>query len=193
MLNRVKAVSSEMIAPLDNRLRTVVVTTAEQLAQARAVRSICFMEERGLTYADEFDGNDYQATHFLMYAGEEPIGTSRVRWFAEFAKIERTAFRKEYRSTRTLRRYSKFVFGHVAQKGYAKLVTLSLQQYAQLWEREFGFTRVPGRTSQRPGDDRIYYELVKHLDVPEDAISVSTDPRIMVRVEGAWDVPAGMG
>ena len=174
-------------------LRTVVVTTAEHLAQARAIRSICFMEERGLAYRDEFDGNDYQATHILMLKGDEPIGTSRIRWFADFAKIERTAFRKEHRSSRTLRRYARFVFAHVARKGYSRLVTLSLEQYARLWEREFGFTRVPGRTSRRPGDETVYFELVKILEVPPDAVTPTSDPRIIVRIEGAWDEPAAMG
>ena len=176
-----------------NLHRTVVVTTAEQMAQARAIRAICFLDERGLSYTDEFDGNDYQATHFLMYAGDEPIGTSRIRWFADFAKIERTAFRKDYRSTRTLRRYAKFVFGHVARKGYSKLITMSLEKYAQLWERDFGFTRVPGRISQRPGDATVYFELVKHLDVPPDALTMASELSMLVRIEGAWDQPASFG
>ena len=34
----------------------------------------------------EFDGNDYQATHIIVYSGDEPIGTLRIRWFKDFAK-----------------------------------------------------------------------------------------------------------
>ncbi len=30
----------------------------------------------------------------IVYAGDEPVGTLRIRWFKDFAKIERTAFRE---------------------------------------------------------------------------------------------------
>jgi hypothetical protein len=71
----------------DNAIRLVVVTNSEQLLHAYAVRSICFMEETGLAAKRAFDGNDFQATHIVAYADEEPIGATRIRWFNGFAKI----------------------------------------------------------------------------------------------------------
>ena len=50
------------------------------------------------------DGNDYQATHFVIYAKREPIGATRLRWFRDLAKIERTGFRPAYRNIRILKR-----------------------------------------------------------------------------------------
>ena len=41
----------------------------------------------------EFDGSDYQSTHVIVYAGDDPVGTQRIRWFKDFAKLELTAFR----------------------------------------------------------------------------------------------------
>jgi hypothetical protein len=72
----------------DNLIRVEVVTTAEQLLHAHAIRAICFMEEHGVAARQTYDGNDYQATHIIVYAGEEPIGTARIRWFKDFAKME---------------------------------------------------------------------------------------------------------
>ncbi len=60
-----------------NQIRTEVVTTYQQLLHAYAIRSICFMEEHGVKAQQTFDGNDYQATHMIVYAGEEPIGALR--------------------------------------------------------------------------------------------------------------------
>lgn len=71
----------------DNSVRMVVVTNGEQLLHAFAVRSICFMEETGLSAQQALDGNDYQATHIVAYSGDEPIGATRIRWFRDFAKI----------------------------------------------------------------------------------------------------------
>jgi len=52
----------------DNEIDIQVVTTAEQFMHAIAVRAICFMEETGLSVSQTIDGNDYQATHFVIYA-----------------------------------------------------------------------------------------------------------------------------
>src|SRR3954454_15716566 len=100
-------------APSHNRIRTQIVTTYQQLLHAYAVRSICFMEEHGVPAQHEFDGNDYQATHVIVYSDNEPIGTLRIRWFKDFAKFERTSFRKAFRDTHVLRRTAEFSFEHV--------------------------------------------------------------------------------
>src|ERR1051326_1324103 len=90
-------------APRHNQIRTEVVTTYEQLLHAYAIRSICFMEEHGVKAQQTFDGNDYQATHMIVYVGDEPVGTLRIRWFKDFAKIERSSFRQAYRDMRVLK------------------------------------------------------------------------------------------
>ena len=100
--------SVRTIAPNHNQIRTEVVTTYEQLLHAYAIRSICFMEEHGVTARQDFDGNDYQATHMIVYAGDEPIGTLRIRWFKDFAKLERMAFREAYRNTHVLKAFRVF-------------------------------------------------------------------------------------
>src|SRR3954467_14802988 len=96
------------IAPDHNQIRPEIVTTYEQLLHAYAIRSICFMEEHGVRAQQTFDGNDYQATHVIVHAGDEPIGTLRIRWFKDFAKFERTAFRKAYRNSHTLKLAAEF-------------------------------------------------------------------------------------
>jgi len=111
------------IAPNHNQIRCEVVTTYEQMLHAYAIRSICFMEEHGVKAQQTFDGNDYQSTHMIVYAGDEPVGTLRIRWFKDFAKLERTAFRQAYRNTHILKAFAFFVFDHVARKGYDKVIT----------------------------------------------------------------------
>ena len=123
--------------------RVTIVTDSEQLLHAYAVRSICFMEETGLTAQRAFDGNDFQATHIVVYAGDEPVGAARVRWFSGFAKIERTAFRKAWRNPRVLKQAAEFIFEHAARKGYSKVITLAKPQYAMVWMRLSASARFP--------------------------------------------------
>jgi hypothetical protein len=174
----------------DNAIRLVVVTNGEQLLHAYAVRSICFMEETGLAAKRAFDGNDFQAMHIVAYADEEPVGATRIRWFNGFAKIERTAFRQAYRSVRTLKQTADFIFGHVAQKGYGKLLTLAKPKYAAVWVRMLGFREIIDRPAIFSGDGEQFVELIKDLSIPSDAISIDTDPNVLFRVEGAWHVPS---
>jgi hypothetical protein len=123
-------------------------------------------------------------------ADDEPIGATRIRWFNGFAKIERTAFRKAYRGVRILKQTADFIFGHVAQKGYSKLVTLATPNYAMVWIRVLGFRQIAGRPPVFSGDGEPFVELVKDLTASADAISIDTDPNVLFRVEGSWHVPS---
>jgi acetyltransferase (GNAT) family protein len=179
------------ITPDHNQIRCEVVTTYEQMLHAYAIRSICFMEEHGVKAQQCFDGNDYQATHMIVYAGDEPVGTLRIRWFKDFAKLERTAFRKEYRNSHVLKAFAHFVFDHVARKGYDKVITHAQPIYARLWRIILGFKNAEGKKPLYfEGHEEPYTELVKELVPPPNAISVSTDPAILFRVEGSWDAPS---
>lgn len=174
-----------------NQIRAEIVTNYQQLMHAYAVRSICFMEEHGVKAAHEFDGNDYQATHAILYSGDEPIGTLRIRWFKDFAKLERTAFRKAYRNTHVLKAFAYFVFEHVARKGYDKVITHAQPKYARLWRITLGFKNVEGKKPVYfEGHEGPYIELVKELTPPPNAISESTDGAVLFRTEGFWDAPS---
>lgn len=179
------------VGPSHNQIRTEVVTTYQQLLHAYAIRSICFMEEHGVPAQHEFDGNDYQATHIVVYSDDEPIATLRIRWFKEFAKFERTAFRKAYRNTRVLKAAADFSFDHVARKGFDRVITHAQPKYARLWRIVLGFKNAEGKKPVYfDGHEEPYIELVKELTPPPNAISENTDSIVLFRTEGFWDAPS---
>jgi hypothetical protein len=172
----------------DNLIRVEIVTTPEQLLHAYAIRAICFMEEHGVTARQTYDGNDYQATHVIVYAGDEPIGTARIRWFKDFAKMERTSFRKAWRDVRTIKRCAEFIFEHIARKGYDCVITHAKPKYARLWRTMLGFKVAAGKEPLLfDGHDEPYIELIKDLTPPHNAISSASDAAVLFRVEGFWD------
>ena len=174
-----------------NSIRMEIVTSHEQLLHAYAVRSICFMEEHGVPARHEFDGNDFQATHIVVYSGDEPIGTLRIRWFKDFAKFERTSFRKDYRDTHILKMLANFSFEHVARKGFNKVITHAQPKYARLWRILLRFKNAEGKKPVYfEGHEQPYIELVKELTPPDNAISESTDSIVLFRTEGFWDAPS---
>jgi hypothetical protein len=173
----------------NNSIRVQIVKTPEQLQHAYTIRAICFMEENGVAAGLSFDGNDLQATHVVIYVGAEPIGALRIRWFGEFAELERTAMRKAYRNPRYLKIAAEEIFKHIARKGYKVVITHAAPLYARLWERMLGFKRVEGKPpAVFAGHPEPYVELIKHLDVPQNAITMASDAQIIFRTEGEWDV-----
>ena len=172
----------------DNSLRAEIVTTMDQLVQIFALRALGYMEDTVMPFDHAYDGNDLQSTHVVVYDGIEPVGALRIRWFKEFAKMERTVFRKTHRGIPNVRVALDFAFAHIARKGYSTAITHASPLYARLWRIHFGFQEV----AKEPAcyHDEKYVELVKHLAVPDNAIGPETDAKVLYRVEGAWDVPA---
>ena len=74
-----------------------VASRMEDTLQAFAVRAACFIGEQDIPYSEEFDGEDFAATHLVAYFGNEPAGTLRIRWFQSFAMPERLAVMQRFR------------------------------------------------------------------------------------------------
>lgn len=67
--------------------------------RARAVRRTVFIEEQGVSEAEEMDDEDAAATQLLATTGDaDPVGTARVRFVDDdTAKIERVAVLRSHR------------------------------------------------------------------------------------------------
>jgi predicted GNAT family N-acyltransferase len=184
--------SSRNFHKYDNAISVVVATNSEQLLDAYSVRSICFMEEKGIPARSIFDGNDFQATHIVVYSGDEPIGSTRLRWFNNFVKMERTAVRKAYRNTRVLHRLGSFAIDHAARKGYTQAITLAEAQYAKIWTRLFGWREIGQRPPTVLGDGEQYIELIREFEGAADPLTADSDSKILLRIEGYWDQPTAL-
>jgi hypothetical protein len=78
-----------------------VVNGFDDMMRVAAVRSAVYIGEQSCPYNEEFDGNDLAATHLLALVDNEPAGCMRLRFFGDFAKLERLAVRREFRTSRT--------------------------------------------------------------------------------------------
>ena len=59
-----------------------LASTSDELMQCYMLRAAVFMGEQHCPYWEEFDGNDYTASHIIVYVDGEPAASMRVRWFA---------------------------------------------------------------------------------------------------------------
>ena len=68
-------------------------------AQAREIRNIVFIEEQEIDKDLEFDGEDDNSDHYLIFDNSLPVATARCRETSLGRKLERFAVLKEYRKT----------------------------------------------------------------------------------------------
>lgn len=163
-----------------------VAHTIEDMMKAFAVRATVYMSEQDCPYAEEFDGNDFSATQILGHIGEEPAGTMRIRYFADFAKIERLAVRRSYRTSPIAAKIVKFGIELCRQKGYRKLYGHAQARVVPFWRR-FGFQTIDG--SDFVFSDHQYVEVECLLEPHPNPITIGNDPLVLVRPEGMWDRP----
>lgn len=164
-----------------------IARTFEDLNRVVAIRSAVYIGEQECPYDEEYDGNDLAATHLLAYIGDEPVGCLRIRYFADFAKIERLAIRKEFRKTRAAFQLVRAGFKLCGAKGYTKVYGHSQTRLVNFWSR-FGF-RVPENARHFVFSDFDYVEIV--ADIPRDpqAVTLQADPYTIIRPEGRWHKP----
>lgn len=168
-------------------LRVATVTTAEQLEQVRAIRAAVFMGEQKCPYAEEFDGNDFCATHLLGFVNGEPAGTARIRYFQNFAKLERFCVLERFRDSDLKFKMVDFVEEHVRRKGFKTLYAQPQQRLKAFWKR-LGYEEV-ARNIEIRFSDHDYWEMRKDFAPHTERISLRTDPMVIIRPEGDWDHP----
>lgn len=170
--------------------KAIAVTVArsiEDLMRVVSIRSAVYVGEQECPYLEEFDGNDFSSTHLIGYAGNEPAGCLRIRYFADFAKIERLAVRKEYRKKRVSLHLVEAAIDLCQAKGYQRLYGHAQKRLVKFWSR-FGFETFPGG-QELVFSDFDYVEMQMFTARRPNAITIGVDPYLILRPEGKWHQP----
>jgi predicted GNAT family N-acyltransferase len=171
----------------DRALSVTIARTLEDVMKVMTIRSAIYIGEQSCPYEEEFDGNDFSATHLIGYVGNEPAACLRIRYFADFAKIERLAVRKEFRNTRLAFQLVRAGIELCRVKGYKRLYGHAQKRLVNFWAR-FGFRTFEG-SRDLVFSDFDYVEMVLDAERHPKAIAIGVDPYIMIRPEGRWHVP----
>ncbi len=75
------------------------IEVTRDITTCRALRRTVFIEEQGVSEADEVDGQDDSAIHLLAYLNEAPVGTARLLLKGDTGKIGRVCVLREARGT----------------------------------------------------------------------------------------------
>jgi predicted GNAT family N-acyltransferase len=155
--------------------------------QVVAIRAAVYLAEQDCPYDEEFDGNDFCALHLIGFVGKEPAACMRIRFFADFAKLERLAVRHAFRRTCLAVEICRAAKELSRLKGYTRIYGHVQERVIPLWKRLGG--RV--MQSRRPlaFSDYSYTEMVLETERHPDALSLESDPYVLIRPEGEWDRP----
>jgi predicted GNAT family N-acyltransferase len=169
------------------RLETILASNAEHLNMETYIRGATFGAEQQCPYREEYDDNDFCATHVLGLVDGEPAAVIRVRYFGTFAKLERLAVLPRFRSTDIKYEVVETAIEICRRKGYTKFYGQSLERLVPFYAK-FGF-RLMQKNGKVVFSDQTYVEIEAELAPHPEAISTLTDPYVIIRPEGRWDVP----
>ena len=161
-----------------------VVTGFEDMMRIAAVRAAVYIGEQACPYDEEFDGNDLSATHLLALVNNEPAGCMRLRFFGDFAKLERLAVRKEFRTTRTAFELVRASVALCKEKGFRQIYGHARQDYLPFWQH-FGF-KLKENGAPFAFSDHLFVEMVDDIEPSPTSLSLNDDPYRLIRPEGAW-------
>ncbi|WP_112324025.1 GNAT family N-acetyltransferase [Oceanibium sediminis] len=169
------------------KLEVTTVKTINDMMRVTAIRAAVYMAEQDCPYEEEFDGNDFCATHMIGWVNGEPVACLRLRYFGGFAKMERVAVRHHFRKTKIAFKMIRAGIEHCQRKGFSKVIGHARDELIPLY-RLFGF-RVEENARSLVFSDYSYTEMVLTGELPEGAITLESCPYALIRPEGDWDRP----
>lgn len=164
-----------------------VVHGMDDFLKIAAIRAAVYIGEQSCPFAEEFDGNDFAATHLLAYVNDEPAGCMRIRFFGDFAKMERLAVRREFRNSNIAFDLVRASVDLCRAKGFRKLYGHARQDLLPFWQR-FGF-KILDNGAPFEFSDQIFVEMVDDLAPAETSLKIGDGPYKLIRPEGRWHEP----
>jgi predicted GNAT family N-acyltransferase len=171
----------------DDDISIAVVRSIEDFMRVVAIRGATFVAEQDCPYEEEFDGNDFSAGHLLSYVGNEPAGCLRIRYFADFAKLERLAVRHEFRNRKLGTRLMQAGVELCRMKGYRRIYGRAQKDLLNYYVN-MGWKPLEG-SSEFFFSDHAYVEIVYDTEPHPKAVRLGADPYVLMRPEGRWDRP----
>ena len=163
-----------------------LASTSDELMQCFALRSAVYIGEQQCPYWEEFDGNDYTATHLILYVDGEPASSMRLRWFGTFVKFERAVILKRYRSMGLFVPFTQWAMQFARKKGYTRVYLHSQHRLWPIMERQ-GFRKVSEQIFSF--SDHEYGAYYIDLEAHPGAPTMHTDPLVLNRPEDQLEMP----
>ena len=145
------------------------INSAEpRFTHIRAIRNSVFVQEQGVSPANEFDETDWEALHFLIWRGGEPIGTARLYGEGGVARIGRVAVLASARGQGAGRALMEKALAEARRLGYSEVVIHAQTRVRAFYER-LGFD-VEGEMYEEEGIPHVSMRRVYQVFASDDGV-----------------------
>lgn len=120
----------------------IEISETRDIAACRALRRTVFIEEQGVSEADEVDDKDDDAIHLLARDGGVPVGSARLLVLGEVGKVGRVCVLQQARGTGLGAALMRAAVERFRQVPGVKKVKLGAQVHALGFYERLGFTAV---------------------------------------------------
>ncbi len=122
-------------------MNVIITTTEKDLQNAWSVRKKVFVDEQKVPIDLEIDEHEDEATHFVLYDQEQPVGAGRFRHVDGKGKVERICILPSHR-----------------QKGAGTQLMKAIENYAK--EQAIPTLTLNAQTDAIPFYEKLHYEVV---------------------------------
>ena len=129
----------------NRRAEIRIARSFDDLLMVYSVRSAVYIAEQECPFAEEFDGNDHCATHFIGFIKGEPAGCIRARFFHDFVKLERLAVLKRFRKSTLAFELVRSGIDLARRKGFRRIYGHSREGQCSTW------SLIPNNQAERDG------------------------------------------
>lgn len=119
---------------------SITIALTDDIPACRALRRTVFIEEQGVSEADEIDDLDGVCLHLLAHASGIPVGSARILIKDDIAKIGRVCVLPSYRGTGLGAGLIREAL--TVSRGKAKTAKLGSQTHAIGFYEALGFTAI---------------------------------------------------
>ncbi len=121
---------------------TLEIAPTQDIAICRALRRIVFIDEQGVSEADEVDDKDGAAIHLLAQLGGVPIGSARLLCDGATGKIGRVCVLAEHRGSGAGAALIRASVAHLRTLHWIEKVKLGAQVHALGFYEKLGFAAI---------------------------------------------------
>ncbi len=121
---------------------SLTIEVTDDIATCRALRRIVFIEEQGVSEADEVDDLDGQAIHLLATLDGVPVGSARLLPMGKVGKVGRVCVLAQARGTGLGAALMRAAVAHFRTLPGIETVKLGAQTHALGFYERLGFVAV---------------------------------------------------
>lgn len=131
----------ELVLKEETVMKIVIkkASSPDDIQKCFTIRNKVFVEGQNVPLHEEVDGKDQDSEHYLLLVDTIPVGTTRVRYLNDYAKIERVAILDDYQGKGLGKQMMEVIMSELKKQPALTKAKLSSQTYAISFYEKLGF------------------------------------------------------